>query len=346
MIRLAVLALLAAVLSGCARDTPPKTQGFLLYGMLIQLSLPGQETPRMETALGAVEQVFKQEYAALHPWQDSPLTRLNAALAGGEWTPLPPELRPIIERSRTLEAQSGGAFSPAIGALVKLWGFHGNDPDRPRTPPHWSDLARLMEPPPRMTDLDLEEGRVRCRNPNVSLDFNAIAEGWAAERAAERLRALGIRDALLDAGGDLRVLGSAGGRPWRVAIQDPFVEGPLASLEVEGDVAVFTSGSYRKRFVYQGVSYSHVLDPRSGWPSRGLVGVTVVANDAVLADAAATALLAAGLEDAPSVARHLGLADFLLVDEQGRIHATPTLAARLRLLRDDRPLHILGTPRT
>ncbi|MEW6765471.1 MAG: FAD:protein FMN transferase [Pseudomonadota bacterium] len=339
-LRLFGLAPLAIPL-GCSREPRIQTQGFLLYGMLIQLSLPEDAPIGLEAALNAVEAIFKREYAALHPWQDSPLTRLNARLPDGDWTALDPALRGIIERGRALETASGGAFSPAIGALVKLWGFHASQPNREREPPPQTDIERLLTPPPRMSDLVIEEGRIRCTNPNVLLDFNAVAEGWAAEQAIQRLRALGVEQALLDAGGDLRVLGKAGRRPWRVAIQDPFVEQPLGWIEVEGEAAVFTSGSYRKRFTYQGASYAHVIDPRSGWPSRGLVGVTVMSPDAVLADAAATALLAAGRADAPAVIQRMGLKHVLLVEDDGKLRATAAMARKLQLLRQDRPLSIL-----
>ena len=341
MMRLSALAFLAIALLGCSRDAPVQTQGILLYGMMIEVSLPGDDT-RMETALATVEQTVKQEYATLHPWQDSPLTRLNAVLSKGEWVPLEPDLHDIIQRTSEFERASDAAFSPAIGALVKLWGFHSSEPDRPRTPPSRTEIDRLMTPPPSMNDLDIEGDRIRCRNPNLQLDFNAVAEGWAAERAARKLHDLGIDDALINAGGDLRVLGKAGQRPWRIAIQDPFEEGPMAALDVEGDKAVFSSGSYRKRFEYQGVSYAHVINPRTGWPSHGLIAVTVVTDDAVLADAAATALLAAGRESAPAVARHMGLHDVLLVDESGHLWVTPSLATHLKVLRKDRPVSMLS----
>lgn len=339
---LGLLALSAlAPLAGCSHKPRIQTEGFLLYGMLTRLSLPDTAPIGIASALSEIEAIFKREYAVLHPWQDSPLTRLNAALALGDWTPLDPRLRAIIERGRDLEAMSGAAFSPAVGALVKLWGFHSSQPDREREPPPQAEIDRLMTPPPRMSDLDIDGDRIRCRNPHVLLDFNAMAEAWAAELAAHRLAELGVRDALIDASGDLLVLGQPGRRPWRVAIQDPFTEGPLGWLDLCGDEAVFTSGSYRKRFTHKGVSYNHIIDPRSGWPSHGLVGATVIAQDALLANAATTGLLAAGLTDAPALIRRMGLDRVLLVDERGTLHATPTMADMLRLARNDRPLHIL-----
>ena len=324
---------LAPLAVGCAPPAPRiQTQGFLLYGMLIQLSLSERAPQSIESALAEVEHLFKQEYAIIHPWQDSPLTRLNARLPSGDWIDLDPALRPWIERAQALEKLSDAYFSPAIGALVKLWGFHSSQSNQERTPPAQSAIDALMNPPPRMSDLEIDGERIRSRNPHVQLDFNAIAEGFVAQKVMTQFKSQGIHDALLDTGGDIYALGQAGTRPWRVAIQNPFAENALATLDVDSSSAVFTSGSYRKQFTYQGERYSHVINPRTGWPSQGLVSVTVITPDALLADAAATALLAAGLHDAPQVAAHMGLHEILLVDAQGGLHASSALAPRLKLM--------------
>ncbi|MEW6444996.1 MAG: FAD:protein FMN transferase [Pseudomonadota bacterium] len=344
--RRAALGLLAlaplSVLASCARQPKIQTEGFLLYGMLTQISLPDTSPLPIDAALNEIETIFKREYAVLHPWQDSPLTRLNAALASGEWTPLDPRLRGIIERGRTLEDLSGGAFSPAIGALVKLWGFHSGNPEQEREPPPQPEIDRLMNPPPRMSDLEIEGDRIRSHNPRVLLDFNAMAEGWAAGLAVRRLTELGLDQALIDASGDLLVMGRAGRRPWRVAIQDPFSESPLGWLDASGHLAVFTSGSYRKRFTYRGVVYNHIIDPRRGWPSRGLVGATVMHEDPLLANAATTGLLAAGLDEAPDLIRRMELDQVLLVDEHGGLHATSTMAATFNPARTGQAPRILS----
>lgn len=346
-LKLIPIAPFALATTGCAQEPRMQTQGFLLFGMLIQLSLPETAPVAIETALSDIERIAKREYAIIHPWQDSPLTRLNAALPSGEWVTLEPELRPFIERARELEAASGASFSPAVGALVKLWGFHSGTPNAERTPPPQADIDRLMSPPPRMSGLEIDGERIRSHNPHVQLDFNAIAEGWVAGLAMAQLKSIGLHNALLDTGGDLYAVGragsSAGSRPWRIAIQDPFADGALASLDTQGDEAIFSSGSYRKGFVYHGTRYAHVIDPRSGWPSRGLVGTTVVNADAVLADAAATALLAAGRVDAPGIARSLGVEQFLLVDEQGNLHISAALAPRLTLLREAQRTSVIPT---
>jgi len=320
-------------LAACSAPEPRlQTQGFLLYGMLIQLSLLDDAPRSIEQTLNDVELTFKQEYATIHPWQDSPLTRLNARLPSGDWIELDPALRPWIEQAQRLEKLSDAYFSPAIGALVKLWGFHSSQPNQERTPPAQSAIDELMQPSPRMSELEIDAERIRSHNPHVQLDFNAMAEGFVAQKILHQFKAQGIHNALLDTGGDLAALGQAGTRPWRVAIQNPFAEGALATLDVAASSAVFTSGSYRKQFIYQGTRYNHIINPHSGWPSQGLVSATVVSANALLADAAATALLAAGLNDAPQVAAHMGLADVFLVDEHGGLHASPALAPRLKLI--------------
>ncbi len=334
---------LAPWVAGCAPPAPRiQTQGFLLYGMLIQLSLLDNAPVTIENALSQGEQLFKQEYATIHPWQDSPLTRLNARLPMGDWIDLDPALRPWIEQAQALEKASDAYFSPTIGALVKLWGFHSSQPNQERTPPAQAAIDELMNPPPRMRDFEIDGERIRCHNPHVQLDFNAIAEGFVAQKIMTQFKSNGIHDALLDTGGDIVALGRAGTRPWRVAIQNPFAEGALATLEVDAASAIFTSGSYRKQFTYQGTHYSHVINPRTGRPSQGLVSATVVGTNALLADAAATALLAAGLNDAPRVAAHMGLVDVLIVDEHGGLHASPALAPRLRLVNSAQKIQTLS----
>lgn len=345
-LKLLPLAPLALAATGCAPEHEPRlqSQGFLLYGMLIQLSLLDDSPLSIERALNEVEQTFKQEYATIHPWQDSPLTRLNARLPSGDWVGLDPALRAWIERAQALETRSEAYFSPAIGALVKLWGFHSSQPNQERTPPAQSAIDALMHPPPRMSDLEIDGERIRSHNPHVQLDFNAIAEGFVAQKVMAQLQSHGLQNALLDTGGDLFALGQVGKRPWRVAIQNPFAEGALATFEVgspNAANAVFTSGSYRKQFNYHGTRYSHVINPRTGWPSQGLVSVTVVTPDALLADAAATALLAAGLTEAPRVAAQMGLDAILLVDKHGELHASPTLAPRLKLINSTQKIHLL-----
>ena len=180
-----------------------------------------------------------------------------------------------------------------------------------------------------LDDLTVDGELLRSRNPQLWLDFGGIAKGYAVDRAIERLRARGVQNAIVNAGGNLRAIGSKDGQPWRIGVRDPRGPGVLASLTITGDESVSTSGDYERHFEWQGVRYHHVLDPRSGYPAIGAVAVTVVAESAEKADVASTALMIAGPTEWRALARALGVTQVLRIDEAGQVELTPALAARL-----------------
>jgi thiamine biosynthesis lipoprotein len=163
----------------------------------------------------------------------------------------------------------------------------------------------------------------------VQLDFGGIAKGHAVDLTIDRLRSLGIENAIVNAGGDLRAIGDHGDRPWRVAVRQPG-GGIIASVQVKGDEAIFTSGIYERFREDQQERYPHILNPATGWPAGDIASVTVISDEGLLADAAATALLVAGLEKWPEVARALALEEVALVDESGTIYMTPAMQKRLQ----------------
>ncbi len=166
----------------------------------------------------------------------------------------------------------------------------------------------------------------------MQLGLGAIGKGYALDRAAERLERRGFRDFLIVGGGQVLARGRRGERPWRIGVRDPR-GGPrdlLARVDVSG-VSLSTSADNESYFVVAGVRYHHILDPRTGWPAKGLRSVTVVHPEATLADALSTAVMVLGRERGLEVAKRLG-AEVLLVDAEGEIAFTPGLAPRLELL--------------
>jgi thiamine biosynthesis lipoprotein len=236
---------------------------------------------------------------------------------------------PLILRGRELAAQSGDLFNPAIGGLIRLWGFGSDDPPH-GPPPDGAAVGALVAQRPRMADIVLDGARVRSRNPAVRLDLGAFAKGYALDRAIERLRAAGVANAIVNAGGDLRAIGRHGERPWRIGIRHPRGGGVLAAVEVAGDESVVTSGDYERYFEWGGARYHHIIDPRTGYPTRGVTSVTVFARQGDLADAAATAILVAGGKDWLPVARAMGVSGVMVVEEEGTVQMTPNLRARIR----------------
>ena len=323
--------LLAALLAACAAEAP-RQERWIVFGSLAAVQFPpGSETAAEREALAGVARLWAALERDWHAWQPSTLTRFNAALAGGAMVTAPEALRLPIARSRPLLAESAGWFDPGIGRLVALWGFHTSDYPITSLPPDAAALAAWAARPDSLADLDCDaDWRCRSRAPQLQLDFNAMAEGLALELAAAQLRAQGVRHALLDLGGDMLALGERAGRPWRVGLDDGR-GGVLGGVELRDGEAFMSSGSYAKwRPAPEGGRWPHVLDPRSGQPARGTRLVAVLHPDPVRADAAATALLAAGPERFARLVDSLRLGCALLVDEAGTAWLTPGMAARFQ----------------
>ncbi len=327
--------------SGCRRADPVYNTRFLAFGTLMDLSLVGVEPQKAEEVAQLLEQDFAFMQGAWHAWEPGPLGRVNQLLPTGKFFAAPPSILPLLRKSQQLARQTDDLFNPAIGKLIALWGFHTDAPAC-RPPPDARAIRNLVRADPKMSDIEVRGIEIRSKNPAVQLDFGAIGKGYGIDLAIDHLRELGIRNAIVNAGGDLRAIGDRSGHPWRIAIRHPN-GGVFAILQIAGDESVFTSGDYERNFIYEGKTYHHIIDPRTGWPAEGTRSVTVVHSDATTADAAATALFIAGSEGWYPIARRLGIRYVLLLDSQGRIHMNPAMAKRVQLLEGDLPV-LLSPP--
>jgi thiamine biosynthesis lipoprotein len=328
-----LIALLA--LSACERPQVYDTQ-FLAFGTLVEVTVYGADRQLAEHAFDAARADFQFLHRSWRAWKPSAVTRANAAIAAGRSIELAPVLEPLIEPAQRLSRLSGELFNPAIGKLIELWGFHSDD-YAGRRPPVNARIDALVSQHSSMRDLVLEDGRLSSSNRSVQLDFGAFAKGVGVGRVVEHLRRIGVDNLIVNAGGDLRAIGAHGERPWRIGIRNPLAEGVLASVEINADESVFTSGNYERYFEFRGRRYHHIIDPRTGYPARGATSVTVIHADPGTADAAATALFVAGPRHWHSVAHAMGLGQVMLIDTQGRAHMTAAMAERTRFEVDPPP---------
>lgn len=324
------LLLLCLGLSACQRSPEVHQAEFFVFGTVLDVSVQGVDRAAAGRAFAELQRDFQTMHRDWHAWEPGMLTRVNEAFAAGKPATATADIVEMIRRSQRLETRSGGRFNPAIGALIGLWGFHTSDYPILGPPPPAEAIERLVGQDPSTTDIEVDGLTLNSRNPAVQLDFGGIAKGYAVDLACARLNALGIDNAIVNAGGDLRAMGNHGDRPWRVAIRDP-QGGIVGTLETGADEAVFTSGNYERFRQHGEARYPHILDPRSGWPVQALSSVTVIASEGLLADAAATALTVAGPDEWTEVAQALGLEQVLLVDAAGRVFLTPAMAQRVTL---------------
>jgi len=337
--RLPIVLLIFA--AACSPKPSAYHEQLLVFGTIVDIKLWGVDGKQGQQAVAQLATDFDYMHRAWHAWRPGTLGRVNALLLTGTSFSAGPSILPLVKRATELSGRSGGLFNPAIGKMIALWGFASDKPPQ-GPPPTPAAIREILELNPQMTDVGVEGIQMRGRNPAVKLDFGAFAKGYAVDRAIERLQAMGIHHAIVNAGGDLRAIGRHGERPWRVGIRHPRESGMLASVEVEGDESVFTSGDYERFFDWEGKRYDHIIDPRSGYPAEGVSSVTVFARQADLADAAATALFVAGPKGWLPVARAMGVSGVMLVDEQGVIHMTPGIRDRIHFEVETLPTVIIS----
>jgi thiamine biosynthesis lipoprotein len=339
-----LLILLTLLLASCERAPDIHHTRFLAFGTLTELTLVGVDAQRAAEVVRALEADFAEMERAWHAWKPGPVTRTNWLLGEQRRFAAPPSVVPLVRISRELAISSEHLFNPAIGGLIALWGFLSDDSTTSRPPPDPAAIERLLAANPRMDDIDIDGFMLASRNPAVQLDFGAIGKGYGIDFAVAHLRELGVQNAIVNSGGDLRAIGSKASQPWRIAIRGADGKGVLGEISLSGDESVFTSGNYERVFEWQGQRYHHILDPRTGQPARGTRTVTVLHSDATVADAAATALFVAGPNDWPRIAAKLGIRHVLLVDEADVVHMTPAMAGRVRLADPDMRTRITELP--
>ena len=328
------IVLLALSLTACAEKSPPvyQEQGYV-FGTLVEISIADAPEADAKLAVAAVLQEFQRLHSMLHAWQPSELSELNTAIARGESAAVSSELVNIVQDAAQLSKQSHGMFNPAIGGLVGLWGFHADD-FKP-VQPDQNELAKLVAANPQMSDLSIDHGRIESKNPAVQLDLGGYAKGYALDRAAKILHERGIKNALINIGGNIMALGQNGKRHWRVGIQHPRKAGALASLELHDGEAIGTSGDYQRYFMLGAIRYCHLINPRTGYPMQAVQAVTILTqgkNAGALSDAASKPLFMSGVKGWRNAAKLMNLDAAMLIDEQGRVHITNELKARLEFL--------------
>lgn len=321
-------------LPGC---TPQEEKVYLdeliAFGTLINFTLYGVDESLAIEAIHDVDLMFQRQHKDWHTWQKGQLTELNTAIASGKSMQVDPAILDLIYLGQTFERESLGLFNPAIGNLVRLWGFQ-QDEAATGPPPKVEQIQSWLSSKPSSLDLEISAQAVRSTNTHVSLDFGGFAKGYSVGKAAKLIEKHGINNFIVNAGGDLCVRGRHGDRPWGIGIRHPDGAGILASIALEGSTCVFTSGNYERYFDYDGHRYHHILDPRSGYPATPSVSVTVLANDPTLADAAATAIFVAGPENLEAIAARMGVEEVLLIDANARAYITPGLRKLIKFKRE------------
>jgi len=330
---------------GCGVDTSPHVRNEPVMGTFVEITvMPGAVAgPDLDSALDAAFREIRRIDGLMSAYAaDSEVSRINR-LAPAESVRVSEDTFQVIARAIEICRVTQGAFDITVGPMLALWGFGSGGGDEHRVP----SVAEIEDARSR-TGIDHivldDTGRsVAFDVGGMSIDLSGIAKGYAVDRAVAVLREAGVTHALVNAGGDMAVIGGKSVRkPWIVGVQRPVRRTSdraaqiIGTLELVGG-AVATSGIYEQQFTVGDRVYSHIIDPRSGIPRERVPGITVIADDCTTADALATGLLVLGPEEGLGVVESLAGVDALFISERaGALTATQSSGwpARIDLARN------------
>lgn len=322
----------AALLLALAASAPAATGATLkdprgAMGSKFEITAVHADPEKARAAIDAAYAEIERIEAFLSEWRDSSKVSEINRQAGIAPVEVPKELLHLVRRSLKVSTLTDGAFDVTFHTVGRLWNF------KSRTAPVPTEEAirsALADAGYRHVILDEARSTVFLDRKGTRIGFGGIGKGYAANRAVFVLKEHGVTGGVVNAGGDLVVFGTQeSGRPWRIGIANPLEKSRVFAWLETTEQAVVTSGDYENYIELGGRRFSHILDPRTGWPVAELRSVTIVCPDGEVADALATGVSVLGVEKGLALVNRLNGVEAMLVDANGKIHFSKGLEAML-----------------
>lgn len=256
----------------------------------------------------------------------STVSAINRA-AGRNAVAVPAEVMAVLHNAQNLAAQTDGAFDITVGAL-QAWHFDRGQ----NTLPAAADIEVQRQLVGfRGLTLDTQAGIARLQRSGMAIDLGGVAKLPILEAGMQTLQRHGVRNALLNGGGDVLLIGQLRGHPWRVGLRDPRApEKVLGVLALQGQHIVASSGDYERFFMAQGERQHHILDPHTGWPTHGPHGVSLLARDAASVNGLGTAMMVLGGQKARALLESQPGVQALVAERDQSLWQTPGMVAALQ----------------
>jgi thiamine biosynthesis lipoprotein len=338
-VRIVVALISCAVALGCAQHSQTTAEprfsavsaSRVSMGSTLTLTAWTADEPAANAAFDEVFAEFARLEKLMSTWiPDSDVSRVNRD-AGVRPVPVSVEVREVLKTARQMSDWTSGTFDVTFGALSGLWKF---DHDQDNVLPDMREVVRRLPLVDyRAVQIDAAAGTVFVARKGMSIHLGGIGKGYAIDRAASMFRARGLRDFMVQSGGDIYVAGMKDRRPWRLAIQDPRGAANRTFAELDLTDGTFsTSGDYERFFVKDGRRYHHILDPATGEPARGARSVTIVASRAVLADGLSTGVFIMGPDAGMKLIERLPGVEGVMVSDRNEILISSGLRDTVRLV--------------
>lgn len=325
--------LLVTLTFGCSK-MPAYSRTEFVMGTGVGISVFDSDKSRqtIKAAVDAAFEEIKRVDALMSNYKgDSEVSKINR-LKGGERIRLSDETMEVLRRSQQISALTKGAFDITVLPLLELWGFYG-DSNTDRRPADREIRAVLKSVGYKKLKLGGGNSVTKSKD-GVKIILGGIAKGYAVDRAIRILKSYGIKSVLVEAGGDLICAGIKPDKNlWKIAIRHPRMKHkPIAMLETEG-CAIATSGDYENYHMVEGKRYSHIIDPRTGYPKGDFpASVTVIAKDVATADGLATAVFVLGPEEGMKLVENTPDVEAIIIsDEAGEIKTVVSSGLKERI---------------
>lgn len=315
-IRCVLMIVVVLMISGCTVSKEQSSEK-TIFAMDTIMELTAYGDHSRDAIDDAVNEIKRLELKFNRNDERSEIYKINHSIE----TDVSEESARLISYAYEIGDMTDGAFDITIAPIMDLWGFYSKQFRLPNDDEILSELNHV-----NYKKINAQGTYIELPN-GVQVDLGGIAKGYTSSRIMDIFKKNDIKSGIVSLGGNVHVLGTKpDGKEWRVAIKDPLVQEDVVGAVEVSDKAVITSGGYQRYFKQNGEVYHHIIDPKTGYPSKSeAASVTVVSDNATLADALSTGIFVMGLDNGIDFWRHNQQFEFVLVDTDGRIYVTQGL---------------------
>jgi thiamine biosynthesis lipoprotein len=282
----------------------------IILGTIVEMQLRDADDKKADDAISKAFAEMRRIDDLFTTFNDqSPVSQINNS--ADTIITVEPEIFNLIVLCDSITKLSDGCFDVSLNNITKAWGFYTDDPKLPEKAVIDSALIHSG-----WTNIRLLDDNKIIKHKNAGLNFGAIAKGYAVDRAINVFKKLGLKEALVNAGGEVSVIGNN----WAVGIQHSREINSIIKKIKLNEYTVATSGDYEQYFEVDGVRYHHILNPQTGYPSTGLQSVTIINKSNAFADALATAVFVMGKVKGMKLIESLDDTEVMMIDDEGKIY--------------------------
>ena len=294
-----------------------------LMGSRFDITVVAMDSIKADQYIDRAVQEISRIEKLISSWDPASETSRINRNAGIEPVRVDKELFDLIKRSLAISRLTDGAFDITYASMDKIWKFDGSMTEMPTVEAIRNSVSRVG-----FGKIVLDESNFTVFLPEagMKIGFGAIGKGYAADKAKKMLMDYGVQAGIINASGDMNTWGKQpNDEDWKVAITNPMDKGKAFGLVPVRQGAVVTSGDYEKYVEFNGIRYTHIIDPKTGYPAHGVISSTVFAPSAELADALATSLFVMGVDVGIARINQLPNVECILIDEDGNIHTSDNI---------------------